>query len=54
MQDLFIKIAQRRPVNPDCDVQCALGVLFNLSEEYDKAADCFRSALNIRPQVQRV
>jgi len=48
---LLITAARENAHDLNPDIQTALGVLFNISEEWDKAVDCFRAALSKRPEV---
>lgn len=49
--ELFLLAAQLLPqgANMDPDVQMGLGVLFYLNEDFDKTIDCFKAALQIKP-----
>ncbi|XP_078437572.1 peroxin 5 [Wolffia australiana] len=45
---LFNEAAQMSP--EDSDIHIVLGVLYNLSREYDKAINSFKTALKLKPQ----
>ncbi|GLB37649.1 putative P-loop containing nucleoside triphosphate hydrolase protein [Lyophyllum shimeji] len=49
--ELFLSLARSQHMKGtvDADVQIGLGVLFYTNGEYDRAKDCFESALAIRP-----
>ena len=49
--DLYLKAVRENTGSLDPDVQIGLGVILNISEDYGKAIDCFRSALSAKPEV---
>ncbi|KAJ6500063.1 hypothetical protein C8R47DRAFT_1110301 [Mycena vitilis] len=51
LTDAFLDLArtQHSRGEMDADVQIALGILFYTNSEYDRAKDCFESALSVHP-----
>lgn len=49
----FLTLAQQQfsQGNIDSDVQIGLGVLYYSNGQYDRAKDCFETALSVRPEV---
>lgn len=45
----YLQAAMSGGQDLDADVQSALGVLFNINNDYPKAVDCFQTALAARP-----
>ncbi|KAH8396255.1 hypothetical protein KR222_006525, partial [Zaprionus bogoriensis] len=50
LQQVYLEAVRMQPAQLDANLQEALGVLYNLSGEFDKAVDCYRTAVGVDPQ----
>lgn len=48
LRDLFLQFIS---TDIDADLQICLGILFYLQNDFEKAAECFQTAILVKPNV---
>ncbi|VDO56908.1 unnamed protein product [Haemonchus placei] len=54
VEERFLRAARQQAGTADADLQNALGVLYNLSRNYERAVECIRLAIASRPEDARL
>ncbi|KAJ1354304.1 Tetratricopeptide repeat, variant 2 [Parelaphostrongylus tenuis] len=54
VEERFLSVARQQSGTADADLQNALGVLYNLNKNYDRAVECIKLAIANRPDDARL
>ncbi|PIO62792.1 tetratricopeptide repeat protein [Teladorsagia circumcincta] len=54
VEERFLSAARQQTGTADADLQNALGILYNLSRNYERAVECIKLAIASRPEDARL
>lgn len=52
VEERFLNAARQQSGTADADLQNALGILYNLNRNYERAVECIKLAIASRPDVR--